>query len=312
MAITIFRDVDSKFDAPIQAFMTDGVSKVAAAVGGPLKIALTLYILLYGIAILRGVVQSPVMDFAWRTVKLAFIVSLATKADSFNYYVTDLFYRTLPDQISNALAGRSAALGGNSFDALLESGFNAAYKIWEQAGWTDPGPAFISMMVLAASGAGTLTGYAVYLYAKIALALVIALGPIFIALAMFAPTRRLAEGWLGQVLNFVVLQVLVTSALLLLITVASELTASVRDGDIILTALLYCVIFGLTAIVAMQLPSIASALASGGAHLSVGLGAAAASASGSAVISSSRTASGSIANRIEGRMTRLQKRLGAG
>src|SRR6478609_7437411 len=56
------------------------------------------------------------------------------------------------------------------------------------------------------------------LYAKIGLAIVIALGPVFIALMLFEATRPFGADWTRQVANFVVLQVLVVALVGLMLT----------------------------------------------------------------------------------------------
>ena len=48
-------------------------------------------------------------------------------------------------------------------------------------------------------------GLGMYLLAKVALALVLAVGPAFILCGMFPGTQRYAESWIGQALNFALL-----------------------------------------------------------------------------------------------------------
>src|SRR3546814_6220371 len=57
----------------------------------------------------------------------------------------------------------------------------------------------------ALAGLSAAIGFEITIFAKVALAIIIALGPIFIALALFEPTRRFFHGWLGQTINYIVL-----------------------------------------------------------------------------------------------------------
>src|SRR3546814_12601313 len=63
----------------------------------------------------------------------------------------------------------------------------------------------LSLGLKALAGLSAAIGFAITIFAKVALAIIIALGPIFIALALFEPTRRFFHGWLGQTINYIVL-----------------------------------------------------------------------------------------------------------
>lgn len=52
--------------------------------------ALTLYVLLYAIAIVRGEVSEPVSEFLWKSVKLGLILALATTASGYREYVQEI------------------------------------------------------------------------------------------------------------------------------------------------------------------------------------------------------------------------------
>jgi type IV secretion system protein VirB6 len=273
VAIQVFDDFLREFEAPITHFVSDSVTNLTAAVAGPLRVGLMLYIVLYGIAILRGAVREPVLDFAWRSVRLVAIVTLATNADTFQAYVTTLFNDTLPREIGNSIAGSGLNMSsGRPFDQLLNKGISVATQIYEQSGLTNIAPALIAAILMVFTAAAGFLQFAVMLYAKVGLSLVVALGPIFVALALFEATRPFAEAWTRQLVNFVVLQVLVIALIGLMLTTVGQFvdkygTNATTGGELIVGAVAISAVLGLAAYVALQLPEIAGALAGGGASL---------------------------------------------
>ena len=78
MEFRVFEPSYDFIDGRLNEFLGDRLSAVIAEVEGPLRIALVLYVVLYGFAILRGAISEPVMDFAIRSIKLALIYALAS------------------------------------------------------------------------------------------------------------------------------------------------------------------------------------------------------------------------------------------
>ena len=142
---------------------------------------------------------------AWRRLKrrkgamaaLVVVVLLATNSSAFQHYVTGLFFDSLPKEIGNALAGSGLnTSSGAPFDQLLSKGIDVANKIYKQAGLTNIAPALIAAMFLVFMAVGSFLHFAILRYAKVGLGVVIALGPIFIALGLFVATRPFTEAWL--------------------------------------------------------------------------------------------------------------------
>lgn len=181
----------------------------------------------------------------------------------------------LPREVSQAL-NTGTAPSASTFDSLLDKGQASATDIWSRASWpVDIVTGVGGMMVIGASFIVAAIGYIVSLYARLALAIVLAIGPIFVALAMFQATRRFTEAWIGQLANFVILQVLVVAVGSLLITCIDTTFAAI-DGysDVLMRPIALCAICLAALYVFYQLPNIASALAAGGASLTYGYGAA--------------------------------------
>jgi type IV secretion system protein VirB6 len=271
----VFAFVDEQFKTPLETFISSGTSNIAGWVTGPLTAAVTLYVVLYGYLVLRGSVQEPILDFAFRAIKLAIIVMLVKNTSEYQTYVTNIFFETLPREISQALNSGTAP-SASTFDSLLDKGQTSASDIWRRASWPiDIVTGVGGMMVIGASFIVAAIGYIVSLYARLALAIVLAIGPIFVALAMFQSTRRFTEAWIGQLANFVILQVLVVAVGSLLITcIDTTFTAIAGYSDVLMRPIALCAICLAALYVFYQLPNIASALAAGGASLTYGYGAA--------------------------------------
>jgi type IV secretion system protein VirB6 len=271
----VFSFVDGQFKTPLENFISSGTSNIANWVSGPLTVAVTLYVVLYGYLVLRGSVHEPILDFAFRAIKLAIIVTLVKNASEYQTYVTNIFFETLPREISQALNSGTAP-SASTFDGLLDKGQASATDIWGRAAWpVDIVTGVGGMMVIGASFIVAAIGYIVSLYARLALAIVLAIGPIFVALAMFQSTRRFTEAWIGQLANFVILQVLVVAVGSLLInSIDTTFTAIEGYSDVLMRPIALCAICLAALYVFYQLPGIAAALAAGGASLTYGYGAA--------------------------------------
>lgn len=272
---TVFAFLDSQFKTPLEGFISTGTSNIAAWITGPLTAALTLYVILYGFMILRGSIQEPIMDFAFRAMKLAIILLLVRNASDYQSYVSTLFFETLPREVSQALNSGTQP-SASIFDALLDKGQKSAIDIWSRASWpVDIVTGIGGMLVIGASFIVAAIGYIVSLYARLALAIMLAIGPVFIALAMFQSTRRFTEAWIGQLANFVILQVLVVAVGSLLISsIDTTFTAIEAYSDVLMRPIALCAICLAALYVFYQLPGIASALAVGGASLTYGYSAA--------------------------------------
>ena len=267
----VFEFIDGQFKRPLEMFVSDGTSNIAEWVAGPLTAAVTLYVVLYGYPVLRGSIQDPILEFAFRAMKLAIIVMLVKNAGEYQTYVTNIFFDVLPREIAQALNSGTTP-SASTFDSLLDKGQASATDIWSRASWpVDIVTGVGGIMVIGASFLVAGIGYVVSLYARLALAIVLAIGPIFIALAMFQSTRRFTEAWIGQLANFVILQVLVVAIGSLLIScIDSTFTAIDAYTDVLMRPIALCAICIAALYVFYQLPSIASALASGGASLAYG------------------------------------------
>jgi type IV secretion system protein VirB6 len=116
------------------------------------------------------------------------------------------------------------------------------------------------------------TGYAAFLFAlsKLALAIILGVGPIFVLLIMFEPTKRFFDAWIGQALNYVFMVMLTAAAVKLVMSIlkiyleAPGVQAALADPAI--NQALPPIVFSIIGfLVMMQVPTIASSLGGGAA-----------------------------------------------
>lgn len=278
----IYTPTFEKLNASLSSYVSDTSSTVISAIGPVTTQLMILYFVIYGIAMMRGVIEEPVTDFLIRVVKVAFITGVALNVGIYNGEIASFLWNS-PDALATLVSG-GAYTGDNSInflDSLLGQMYSLGETFWDySSGMTsiDFGPKVIAVLVW--SGGVLLTGYAAFLMAlaKIALAVLLALGPIFIVLTMFQGTKRFFESWLGQSLNFVFMVVLTSATVKLILTLLNTyLPAAINAASATgatSTAIQALALTAVGCLVLMQLAPIASALAGGVAVSTLGAGAA--------------------------------------
>jgi type IV secretion system protein VirB6 len=241
------------------------VNTVIAETAGPLRAALVLYVLLYGVAILRGAIAEPMMDFAVRSVKLALIHQLATTA-AYGPWVTQPLFHALPAALARAIGGAAVTDAGAAFDQFFNRTAYLGDKIAAQASLGDWLPLVMSGAVWICGALAAALGFGVVVLAKVALAVLAALGPIFIGCALFEATRRYFFGWLSQAVNYLILFALILLMLQLVLAFVGDRWPAIDGDDPMAGGLLFIAVCLLGAIFFLQTPAIAAGIA-GGASL---------------------------------------------
>lgn len=96
--------------------------------------------------------------------------------------------------------------------------------------------------------------------------MLLALGPLFIALLLFETTKRFFEAWVAQLANYAlvtILTVFVAALMLRVVTAAANQAVTLGGGIDIATAVRVCLAAGLTFLVMRQVMPMAAGLASG-------------------------------------------------
>ena len=178
-----------------------------------LTILLTFYVAFFAIGLLTGRTRIGVGALTPRMLTLGLALTFATSWMAYQNVVWTLATGA-PDQIASVLAGTHGS-ATRAFAVRLDRLFaivaDAAQQSSVPAAPTEtgvtPAPAmaggFTATTVLWLSAMMLLLGtVGVLVTAKIALAALLAIGPVFVVMALFPATRGLFEGWLKGVVMF--------------------------------------------------------------------------------------------------------------
>ena len=162
----------------------------------------------WGYLQLTGRIEEPFSAGLKRIVMLAVVLGVALQLWLYNSVIVDTFYNA-PAQLAAAVVG--AADPVSTIDAIWDQGGAVA------ASCGTKGPCTGGRHSASTSRApvvwlliGLLCVYAMFLIAlsSIASAVLLAIGPLFVALLLFDSTRRFFDAWLAQLANYALITIL--------------------------------------------------------------------------------------------------------
>lgn len=275
-----YEDTFTRLNNALTTYVGDVSAEVIGAISGVAYSMLMIYMMLWGWTMLRGMISEPITDGVTRIVRLSVIVGLALNVGRYATYISFFLWNT-PDAMASIVAnGYSHPENNVQFlDGLMSRLYDLGNGYYEAAFagsglFPDLGKLAAAFLIWIA--AVIATAYAAFLLAlsKMALAILLGIGPIFVLFLIFEGTKRFFEAWLGQALNYVFLVILTAGAIKLMMTIIAHYLDVAAGGAIAtptieqaLPAIVLCLI---SALVMMQIPSIASALGGGVAISTMG------------------------------------------
>jgi type IV secretion system protein VirB6 len=262
----------SWLNGQLATYIGTNTARLASVLEPTVVTLATLYVMAWGYLHLTGRIEEPFVAGLKRIITLAVVLGVGLNLWLYNTVIVDTFYNA-PASLAAALVGAGDPVG--TIDAIWESGGTVAGNLWVKAhaysGWGFGLAGAIVWCLV-----GLLCVYAMFLIAlsDIALAILLALGPLFIALLFFDSTRRLFSAWIAQLANYALITILtVMVAALLLQVMQTYATQTAAKGSAILTvdALNMLLIAVLVFLILRQVMPIAAGLAGGLALNSSGL-----------------------------------------
>ncbi|MBE2993023.1 type IV secretion system protein [Sphingomonas sp. CFBP 13603] len=213
--------ISSAIDTSVSGLGSGLVTFVVA----PLGIAATIYFLLLGFAVLRGAIQAPLRELVFQAGKVGFVIAAASSIGYTTFAVNVV--TNLPDEIISAGTGTPVTNPGTTFDLYVVDVVKITRPLWlanekvqrQQAGGifnvslSIQKLEYFILMMLAVfilyifAAVSAVAGFCIVIFAKLSVAICVALAPLALACLLFGSSRWLFDGWLKQTANYILLMV---------------------------------------------------------------------------------------------------------
>lgn len=225
--MVFFYEVNSFLDDEIGEFAGNLLGRVVAVAGSVALTMLTLWIMVQGYRIATGLSREPMMALVGDALKAVLVIGIATGAAAGSGSTYRILTDGLGETVSQVVTGREDGGAYEDIDRTLAI-MQVALQVIDSI---DGGGDLLTeqrksrAMWFAGTGLGgpAIIAAGMLLLNKVAVALVVGLGPIFILCLLFRSTRQLFSKWLfyglGTLFSLALLTVMVTLALDMVIAV---------------------------------------------------------------------------------------------
>ncbi len=260
-----FAEFSAWLNTLLATYIGDNTARVAGVLEPAIVTLGTIYVMVWGYLQLIGKIEEPFVAGVKRIVMLALILGVALRLWLYNTFIVDTFFEA-PAALAAAVIGAYDSV--TIIDQIIFAGDEAGGLLIQKGGVFDGDFSYYLAGFAVYLIVGLTAIYVIFLLAlsRIALSVLLALGPLFIALLFFETTKRFFESWIAQMANYAfitILTVLVAALMLTLVTAAAEQAASAGGGIEIAHAVRVCMAAGLTFLVMRQVMPMAAGLASG-------------------------------------------------
>lgn len=275
----IFGFLGGSIDNFLGAFVTKTATAMSTAITPIVITGLTIWVIVYGLAVMRNEVSEPFSVFAWKAFKISLILSFALSGGIYQSEIVEG-----ANAFQNALSQIVAPTGGGDIYKVLDDfdnrGAQLAIEIIKQGvyalpvgGWLDLGA---GLLVFIASAALLIIAGGFTIIAKVAIAFVLGVGPMFIATLAFPPVAKFFDAWLAKLVNYSLLIMILAFSIALSISICDAYLATMQASQDSTNAIADA--FGLVilscclVLLVWQSPNLAAGLAGGSALSGGGLG----------------------------------------
>jgi type IV secretion system protein VirB6 len=253
--------------ARLSAYISVHVAATAAAIEPAAVTAAVIYVMLWGYLHLRGQIDEPIVTGVVRLMTLVLVFGVGLRLWLYHDLIVDTFFDAPATFAADVIGAQNPV---TMIDDIWNHGGAVAASLWDRGGLLSGDFGFYIAATAVYVLVGLVCVYTMFLIAlsRIALAVLLALGPLFIVMTLFDATRRFFDAWIHELANYALvtmLTMLVAALMLDLVDTYAAQTAARGDAILTVDALNLALVSALVGLVLRQVLPIAARLAGGGA-----------------------------------------------
>ncbi len=261
----VFQTFWTWLTARLTAYISVHTADTAAAIEPAAVSVAVLYVMVWGYLHLRGKVDEPIVTAAVRILTIVVVFGIGLRLWLYHSVIVETFFEA-PSELAARLVGAANPIA--MIDSIWDRGGSVAGALWDKGGLLTGDVGFYIAAAAIYGLVGFVCVYTMFLIAlsRIALAVLLALGPLFIMMALFDATRRFFEAWLHELSNYAfvtILTVMVAALMLELVEAYAVQTAARGSALLTVDALNLGLAAGLVLLVLRQVLPLAARLAGG-------------------------------------------------
>jgi type IV secretion system protein VirB6 len=271
--VGFFAEFNTWLNGLLATYIASNTARIAGTLEPAIVTFATLYVMVWGYLQLTGGIEEPFIQGFKRLMVLAVVLGGSLELWLYNSIIVDTFFNA-PGQLASSIIGSDNSV--TVVDQIIFEGGDAAALLIQKGGVFHGDFSFYIAGFAVYLVVGLTAIYTIFLLtlSRLALSVLLALGPLFIALLLFETTNRFFEAWIAQLANYAfitILTVLVAALMMTLVSTAATQAANAGGGIQIAQAVRVCMAAGLTFLIMRQVMPMAAGLASGLALSSFGV-----------------------------------------
>lgn len=267
MAVTIFSDIFQKMDDAVVNTLGSKTAEIINIISPVMMSAFILYVVLITMSYMKnGTDPAEIgLDLIQRIISWAIVIGLSMNIGNYTSIVVPMV-KGIPEELTQVITGTTGTTVTNSLDALVTLYINRIAELFEGLSFTDIGgyigAGIISLILIIFGIPFLVIAGGFILLAKVMVAILLVIAPIFIGLALFPATRQFVTLWVAQVVNYGLLLLIIS----VIATIQIDFLTNVIDTSVDLdmgAGFLIGTTSGIFLIVLLKAPEMASALSGG-------------------------------------------------
>ena len=239
MAYNVTSQIFDYMDTVVAEFVASNLSLIIQTVTPLIGVGLTMALMIRGVYGIIAPGEEPLTDLLQRFLGYALIISFASAGGWYQTDIANVALKT-PDEFASVLVINGESGGqqekiSSTIDKAIDKTLDTAKTAFENAGITSGAgiaSAFLGCMVLLTSAFICGVGAGLILMAKFLLGITVCFGPIFIYCLLFDVTKELFTKWIGSVINFSLVTILLAAVFGLMIKFYAAAIQAAAGGDV--------------------------------------------------------------------------------